>query len=416
MSVGVTSILDNQSRHFALEIFNRATYSRCKHLIKAICEHPNMKLDLILSSSLGMEEYGSPQKYIERENPKANIHHIPIEFAEGAQRAGQASAAILDGFTRFLLGRSYTAFIVVADRFETLPAAFAANLHNIPVVHLQGGEVTGNIDERVRHAVTKLSDYHFAATECAKKYIIEMGEERFRVFSTGCPSLDVVRRGHIRRYAPKEKYIICQFHPHTTEVDEAYEQTAQLLDAVVEYCAKEGVVCYWYWPNPDPGREEVIRLIEEAHKKNKMWLIKAMNKPPEQFLLQLSGAKFIIGNSSCGIRECSFMGVPAINVGDRQALRERSWNVIDCGFGKEELLKAIYVQHHAKKYPRSLLYGDGRASEYMLAHLAHIDFELKGQLTYPMKFEFRELHFGEARFERHKKHQRTARHQDKTAV
>lgn len=418
MSIGLTSQFSGEKRKFALCLFNRATYSRCKYLIKAICDHPNMELTVLLSSAVGMEEYGNAQSYITKENPGAKIEHIECNFvSDSVLRAGLASSQILEGFSKHFASHSYTACIVIADRFETLPATYAAALQNIPIVHLQGGEVTGNIDERVRHAITKLSDYHFAATEAAKKYIIEMGEERFRVFSTGCPSLDVVRRGHIRRFKPKEKYIISQFHPHTTEIDEAYSQTEAVLKAVIEYCAKEAVNCYWYWPNPDPGREEIIKLLEEAHKANRHFLIKAINKPPESFLLQLAGAKFIIGNSSVGIRECSFMGVPAINVGDRQALRERSFNVVDCGFDEQDLLRAIYSQSQAKRYPRSLLYGDGRASEYMVEHLSRINFEQKGQLTYPYKFEFRELHFGEARFERHKKKQRAARYdQNKEAI
>jgi len=417
MSLGLSSIHYSNHKHFAICIFNRATYSRCKELILEISRHPQMKVTLILSSTLLDEEYGNAQDYISKEVRDIDIIKIQIGSQEKTHLGSiKATSEIASRVGDALSGLNCSAVIVVADRYETLGAAYAAAYLNLPLIHIQGGEVTGNIDEKVRHAVTKLSDYHFVATESAKKYLIQMGEERFRVFNTGCPSLDVIRHSYIKRHKSKEKYIVCQFHPDTREAGEARKQTQSVMEAVLEYCAREGFHCYWYWPNPDPGREEITKYLEEVHLQNKVSLIKAINKPPVEFLDQLAGARFLIGNSSAGIRECSFMGVPSINVGDRQSIRERSINVIDCGFNHEDLMRAIYTQHNTKRYKRSRLYGDGRASQTIVGHLSRMEFSLKGPLTYPTQYQFREQHFGEARFESHARHRKQPYYHDRNKI
>lgn len=410
MSLGVSQVLDTSKRHLAICVFNRATYSRCKELIREISNHQNYSLDVILASGAIQKEHGDAKGYIQSDAKKTSIIQIPVEIKDTSHRgsamvAGHLIHALTDHFSNNLYG----AVIVVGDRFETLAAALAVSYLNIPLIHLQGGEVTGNIDEKVRHAVTKLADYHFVATPASKNYVIDMGEERSRVFQTGCPSLDVIKNNHIKRHKPPKRYLMCQFHPHTTESTEAYKQTKAVMDAIIEFCANSRHVCYVYWPNPDPGREDVVKLLEEYHKQYSAFLIKAKNEPPIDFLDRLAGATFMIGNSSCGLRECSFLGIPAINVGNRQAIRERSWNVIDVGFVNRELIGAMERQKEVWRYRTSLLYGDGRASYYIVRHFDHIHpFSIKGPLTYPTMFKNQDLHFGEKRFETHaKSHRKT---------
>ena len=253
------------------------------------------------------------------------------------------------------------------------------------LIHLQGGEVTGNIDERVRHAVSKLSDYHFVATKMAKYYLMEMGEEPFSVHRTGCPSIDYVKEMGIRRYTPKEKYIICMFHPNTQSIDTQYKETEILLKAVIDFCVEHGVVCYWYWPNPDPGREKIIALLETVKDKYDKFLKKMVNEEPFIFLRKLSGAKLIVGNSSCALRESSYLGIPAVNVGGRQSLRERSWNVIDVKFDLREIAEAMVTQFRARRYAASYLYGDTKAGQRIARLLKDIEYIKKGPLNYPLR-------------------------------
>lgn len=418
MSLGLSQTIQLEKRHFAICIFNRATYSRSQELIKEISNHPSMSLDVLLASGAIMEEHGDASKYIQ-DSSKSKVIKLDAKIKDHSHRGSiDTTSNIMVACAEHFMAHRYDAVILVADRFETLGAAIAASYLNLPIIHIQGGEVTGNIDEKVRHAVTKLADYHFVSTQCAKKYILEMGEEHFRTYLTGCPSLDIISRYDLRRYKPKKKYILCQFHPHTKEADLAFEQTETVLKAVLEYCAKNNQECYWYWPNPDPGREEVVKLLEKAHAENPKHLIRAENEAPLSFLERLAGSTFIIGNSSCGIRECSFLGVPAINIGDRQSIRERSWNVVDVGFDEEALKSAMETQKHVYKYKRSKLYGDGHASENIVKHLEHLDFSLKDTLTYPFNFKHRELHFGEQRLEAHGKRRdkpRYGRYQTKSA-
>lgn len=405
LELGVSTMYQERpKKKFCLAVFNRATYSRCKSLIKRIAAHPDMHITVALSNSLLMKEYGNAQEYIKSENKNVQFDLVEIQN-NGSTHAGVARTAADIGlrFAEYFAARTFDAVILVADRYETLPCAIAASYQNIPIIHIQGGEVTGNIDEKIRHAVSKMADYHFVATDLAKDYLREMGEDYKRVFNPGCPSIDVIRQAHVKRWYPKEKYILSIFHPETERPDEAFEQTEVVLRSVIDYCGKYGARCYWYWPNPDPGREEIIKLVERAHIEHKAFLVKAVNKPPESFLTQLAGAKLIIGNSSCGIRECSYLGVPAINVGARQNLRERSWNVIDVGFNQDQIFQAMEEQSRVKRYNRSYLYGDGRAAEYIINQFDKIDaFTLKGSLPYPLYPKYVKRHTGEERFAEHK--------------
>lgn len=395
---------DSPTKKLALCLFNRATYSRCKNLINELLRYPNIELDIYLSSSLLWETFGDAYKYIEKSHPKARFYKIPIEGPEfGHYAMAKQCGEITRLFAQAFEGKRPDAVILVADRFETLGAAISASYLNIPIIHLQGGEITGNIDDKVRHAVTQLSDFHFVSTELAKKYLLQMGVDMTRVFNTGCPSVDVIRRNRIKRSHPKEKYFFCIFHPDTESSDQAYEQTKVVMDAVFEYAMRFRHRCYWYLPNPDPGREKITEFLSTVMKENADLVVKAVNEPPEEFLWRLGGARLVIGNSSCGIRECSYLGIPAINIGNRQRYRERFYNVMDVGFERGSILEALETQHIAGRYPRSLLFGDGKAARAIALYIQRIELNLRGPMTYPLWPEFREAHFGARREEKIRK-------------
>ena len=398
-----------ESIKILMPIFNRATYARVRSFID-LCgsEKPDglrdtVELTVALGSSLTQTEYGNAAEDIAAQHPGVKFYLFTDRPSELSRVLGTTSSVFSD-ISYLISNEKFHAGLVVADRFETLPAAMAFAYEGIPLIHLQGGEVTGNIDEKVRHAVTKLSDYHFVCTPQSKKYVIAMGEESNRVFFTGCPSLDIIKQWGIRRNTPKERYIMCFFHPDTENLPVQIEQTQAVLGAVIDYCMKYGAKCYWYWPNADRGREKVLEVIEGAHKKYSGFLVKAINLPPREFLKQLSGARVVLGNSSVGLRECSYLGIPAVNVGDRQSIRERSQNVVDIQHdyvNDAEILKALEAQTLAKRYKVSYLYGGGDACHNMLAHIKRFAWIKKGPLTYPYNWEYKSGHFDRERHHRH---------------
>lgn len=392
-------------KNLAFCVFNRATYSRLQALFMTLPEVPNLHITLILGSTLMSPEFGSAYEYIVRENKSFNIKLLPFSEShpKGPLECISISQEIISHLGVYLAEEKFDAVVVTGDRFETLPAAMCAAYLNIPVIHLQGGEITGNIDERVRHAVTKLSDYHFCATDLSKEYLIQMGESRDRVFHTGCPSLDLFKRWRIKRKTKLEDYILCIFHPDTEKVDEQYEHTKVVLESVLKLCIEKNLECRWFWPNIDPGHEKIRELLVEYHRNNPQFLAKALNKEPFYFLQELAGAIMVVGNSSVGIRECSAIGVPAINIGGRQSIRERTDNVTDVAIDMEEIVSAMLAKYHVHKYQNRNLYGDGRASRNIVSHLLRMQFTKKGPLEYPMWLRFRDDHFNKERFIAHER-------------
>jgi len=283
----------------------------------------------------------------------------------------------------------------VADRYETLATAGAAAYMNIPVVHVQGGEVTGSIDEKVRHAVTKLANLHLVATPQARERVIRLGEPDASVIVTGCPSIDIAADVAARpeldfdlfeRYGgvgPRSDlgrgYLVVLQHPVTTEYEEARAQVEETLYAV----RHSDLPVLWFWPNVDAGSDGTskgIRVFREQEKPEHLHFFR--NMFPEDFLRVLLRSVAIVGNSSVAIRECSFLGVPAVNIGTRQQGRERGGNVIDVEHDRGEIAGAIlHHRRHGRSAPDHL-YGDGQAGPRIADCLATVPLTVEKRLTY----------------------------------
>ena len=176
--------------------------------------------------------------------------------------------------------------------------------------------------------------------------------------------------------------------------------------AIIDFCREYKHVCKVYWPNFDPGRKEITDVLEKYQAEFPKILQKADNKPTDVFLKELAGCRFIVGNSSCGIKECSALGVPAINVGDRQGERERSYNVFDVGYDSSDIYQEMrFVFGKPAKYQRVHLFGEGKAGKQIADHLEVLDLNLKGALTYPKTYPFRQEHFRNRRFDVFEKRQ-----------
>ena len=382
-------------RKICVVITARPSYARIKTVLEAINKHPELKLQLVVGASALLERYGPAIKIIRQDGfePDAVVHMV-VEGENLVTTAKSTGLGVVELAT-ILDNLKPDAVISVADRYETIATAIAASYLNIPVAHVQGGEITGSIDEKVRHAVTKLANLHFAANQPAADRVIRMGEDPKTVFATGCPSVDLAARvmaegqngynpfesyggvGH--QFDPQKGYVVVMQHPVTTEYEDALYQVNQTLSAVEEL----GYPTFWFWPNVDAGSDRIskgIRHFRETHEIPYIYFFK--NLAPEDFLRLLIGAKCIVGNSSVSIREASFLGIPAVNIGNRQNGRDRGPNVIDTGYSTSEILAAIQNHLNNGRYPASNLYGDGKAGERIADILATVPLEVDKRLIY----------------------------------
>jgi UDP-hydrolysing UDP-N-acetyl-D-glucosamine 2-epimerase len=368
-------ILDGERylvKKICVVVASRANYGRVKYLMRALRESQLLELQLIVGASVLLERFGGAIEVIKDDGfiPNRSIHYV-IEGETLETQAKSTGLGILELSTAFADLRP-DAVITVADRFETMSTAIASTYQNIPLIHLQGGEVSGNIDDRVRNAVTKLADFHFVATVESEKRVIEMGEDPKTVFNFGCPAMDVLKNidldidsrlfgilGVGAAIDWHKPYILIMQHPVTTSYGSGYEQILKTLNA----CKKiEGVQKVVMWPNVDAGSDDVSKGIRHFRENNGGEPYRYFkNFSPEDYCRLLNGALCVVGNSSSFIRECSYLGVPAVLVGDRQAGREHGKNVIFAQYSESDIAEKINRQIKHGKYSEDFRFGNGYA-------------------------------------------------------
>lgn len=371
----------NRKRKVSVVVSARPSYSRIKTTLDAIKKHNDLELQLVVGASALLDKYGSAVDYIERDGFEiASKVYMVLEGKNLTSMAKTTGLGLMELSTAFD-NLKPDIVLTVADRFETIATAIAASYMNIPLVHVQGGEVTGNIDERVRHSITKLSDYHFVSTEQAGQRVIKMGENPSSVFVTGCPSIDlaeIVNKNPELNFDPFEKYkgvgnfsdisngyIVVMQHPVTTEYSDSRNQINHTLNAIKSL----NIPTFWFWPNVDAGSDGTskgIRVFRENNQNSNIHFFKNMD--PIDFLKLLKNSKCLVGNSSVGIRECSYLGVPVVNIGTRQIGRERGKNVVDVDYNEYEISGAIKNQITHGPYKKEEIYGNGNAGN-MIADL-----------------------------------------------
>ncbi|WP_028571389.1 UDP-N-acetylglucosamine 2-epimerase [Desulfonatronum lacustre] len=355
---------------------SRANYGRIKSFLSAVQKHPDLHLQLIVGASAMLYRFGSAIDIIREDGfePTSVVYSI-VEGENPSTMAKSAGLGILELATQ-LENLKPDIVLTVADRFETIATAVAASYMNIPVAHTQGGELTGSIDESVRHAITKLSHIHFPATQRAGEILAQMGEDPSRIFVTGCPAMDLAAESCkqncddlFQKYGGTGKvldwnqpFLVVLQHPVTTEYDKAYYQTRQTLESV----KKTNMQTVWFWPNVDAGSDAVSKALRTYIAQNdKAPFHFYRNFSPEDYVRLIKRCSCIVGNSSSGIREGSFLGTPCVNIGSRQNQRERAHNVVDVGHDAEAIFQAVTAQVSHGRYVPSFLYGDGKAGERM---------------------------------------------------
>jgi UDP-hydrolysing UDP-N-acetyl-D-glucosamine 2-epimerase len=382
-------------RKICVVVTARPSYSRIRTALHAIHQHPDLELQLVVAASALLERYGHAISAIERDGfPVAARVYMVVEGENLVTSAKSTGLGLVELATVFD-NLAPDAVVTIADRYETLATAVAASYMNIPVVHVQGGEVTGSIDEKVRHAVTKLSNLHLVSTAGAAERVCKLGEDPASIVVTGCPSIDIaadvaaspafdfdpfVKYGGVGPTTDLSKgYLVVMQHPVTTEYEEARQQVDETLYAVRD----TGLPVLWFWPNVDAGSDGTskgIRVFREKEKPGNFHLFR--NMFPEDFLRLLVHATAIVGNSSVAIRECSYLGVPAVNIGSRQQGRERGANVIDVDHDRAAIAGAIAEHVRRGKAPSDHLYGDGRAGARIADCLATTALTVEKRLTY----------------------------------
>lgn len=380
-------------------IGSRANYSSIKSAMRAIQQHPELELQVVATASAILDRYGSVVDLIEADG--FHINERLYMLVEGgnpitmAKSTGMGLIELPAVFER--LKPDYV--VTVGDRFETMATVLAAAYTNICLVHTMGGEVTGTIDESIRHAVTKFSHVHFPASQLAKQRILAMGENAAHVHCVGCPRIDLVAElvaddtlsaaqeqellssGVGAKLDLNQPFLLLSQHPVTTEFGCGEQQILQSLEAIY----KVGMPTIVLWPNADAGSEDISRGMRKWRERGldkQMHFFK--NLPTSTYIKLMNKTACLIGNSSSGIREGAFIGTPVVNIGTRQDGRERGKNVIDTDYNADEIAKAIQTQITRKKYASDHTYGDGYAGKRIadiLARSSNISLQKRFELN-----------------------------------
>jgi UDP-hydrolysing UDP-N-acetyl-D-glucosamine 2-epimerase len=383
-------------RKICVVIGSRANYGSIKSVMRAVHAHSELQLQIVVGASALLDRFGSVVEVIERDGfvPDARVNMI-VEGETPVTMAKSTGLGLLELPTLFELLKP-DVVVTVGDRFETMATAVASAYMNIPLAHTMGGEVTGTIDESIRHAITKLAHVHFPANKDAAERIIRLGEDPDTVHVVGCPRIDLVaevignggvaldaewleREGVGGHIATDQPFLLVSQHPVTTEYGQAERQITETLMALEELRMPTVML----WPNVDAGSEDIsrgMRKFRENHKPEYIRFYK--NFPVETYLRLMRSAACLVGNSSAPLREGAFMGTPAVNIGTRQDGRERGPNVVDVGHDHAAIAAAIRSQVAHGLYPPAYLYGDGRAGGRIADVLARTPLHVQKRIQY----------------------------------
>lgn len=352
----------------------RPSYSRIRTALRALREHGDVDVACLCSGAALSSSHGRVVDHIRADGFAVVAEGETLVPGNEPVRMAETTAHTILFTARHLAENAPDWVVTIADRYETLGTAVAASYLGIPLIHVQGGEITGNIDERVRHAVTKLSDIHLVANDQAALRLNNMGEHPETIFITGCPSIDLARDSTrigiedlkvaldaqgLVDFPVEQDFVVVLQHADTTEHAASYFHMRTTLEAV----AAVGLPILVFHPNSDAGSVESSRAVTEfarAFSDVRLWQIN--NLEGRIFLRLLQQSRCLVGNSSVGIRECAYLGTPVVNLGDRQHGRERARNVVDCEWEVNAITDAVQRQIQ-QTYGSSDLYGAGDSGE-----------------------------------------------------
>ncbi len=357
-----------EKRKICFPITSRIHYARQKHLLNLINKDKNLELQLVVGGSVLLDKHG--ERFLPAITDAGfTINETLFNVIEGGSHIAMAKTAGLTAleFANSLHKLNPDIVLIRGDRFEQLAIAMVAAYMNKTVAHIEGGDVSGTIDESVRHAITKLSHIHFVTNEAARKRVIQMGENPRMVFNVGSPDAEfaslvdkkndgraVNKSGMGAKIDVNKPFLIAMQHPVTTEKNNR-RNVEETLKAINEL----NMPTVWFWPNSDAGTGEVSKAIRVYREQGKLTNDKirfVTDLIPEDFISLLRKSSALVGNSSAGIKEASYLGVPVVNIGSRQANRLRGDNVVDVGHRSVEIKTAIQKQLKHGPYKQSDLY------------------------------------------------------------
>ncbi|WP_424494756.1 UDP-N-acetylglucosamine 2-epimerase [Salinimicrobium sp. GXAS 041] len=350
----------------------RADFGKIKSLFQILQDHQNFEAHIFVTGMHLIEKYGYTLYEIEKCRFK-NIHEFSNETSEATMDLTLAKT--IEGFSAYVKDLQPDLIVIQGDRVEALAGAIVGSLNNILVAHIEGGEVSGTVDELIRHSISKLSHVHFVSNETAENRLVQMGELKESIYNIGSPDVDIMFSENlstleeVKRYyeIPFEEYAVAMFHPVTTEYDKMPKYAKNFGDALLADNNNYVVV----YPNNDLGSELILKEYERLKDNDRFIIFPSIRF--EYFLVLLKNAQFIIGNSSAGIREAPYYGIPTINIGTRQENRAMHTHIINTSYMQKDILNALKAPHPiTEKYIPA--FGTGKSDEKFLESLNSSEF------------------------------------------
>ena len=373
-------------------LVDRANYGRLKPVMDAIRSHPRLELQVLAAGTMVLERFHQPVEIMKQDGFAVDGEiYIELEGSTPVTMAKSVGFGVVEFASEFQRLKP-DLILLIGDRYEALAAAVAAAYMNICIAHIQGGEVSGSIDESTRHAITKFAHFHFPSTRRSAEYLIRMGENPETILSIGCPSSDIAYSldrtllpeivnsagsgGWIDVHKP---FLLVIFHPTTTEYGNERHQMEELLNALNALQIQTVLL----WPNIDAGADHISKAIRVFRDRNPLkWLWTLTNLSPENYLKVLANAGCAVGNSSSFVRDASYFGTPVVLVGARQDGREADEHVKPVSLKAESIAATVNAQLAHGRYLPSVLYGDGQVAERISTALANLTPYIQKRLHY----------------------------------
>ncbi|MFS1874877.1 UDP-N-acetylglucosamine 2-epimerase [Enterovibrio norvegicus] len=335
----------------------RADYGKLKSLITMVEDEPDFQAHIFVTGMHMLHKYGFTVQEVEKSGYK-NIYKYINQHS--ADTMDVILAKTISGLSDYVKEVQPDMIVVHGDRVEAMAGAIVGSLNNILVSHIEGGEVSGTIDELIRHAVSKMAHLHYVSNDTAKKRLLQLGETERSINVIGSPDLDIMSSGKlptlqevITRYEiPFDDYGVLMYHPVTTELENLEGNIRSVVDALLD-SGKNYIVIY---PNNDHGTDIIIREYERFDGRKNFRVFPSVRF--ECFLTLLKNSKLVIGNSSAGVREAPFYGIPSLDIGSRQNNRATAISITNLPNYTESIMKAI-EQEYAKEYDNYFEFGRG---------------------------------------------------------
>ncbi|MGE3991993.1 UDP-N-acetylglucosamine 2-epimerase [Pseudorhodoplanes sp.] len=368
------------SRRVCVVSGSRADYGLLYWVMQEIRDHPLLDLQVVLTGMHLSSRFGETWRQVVADGFPIDARVETLLENEDTPEAITRSVGVgVSGFAGTLTTLNPDFVVVLGDRFEIFAAAQAALLGNRVIAHIAGGDVTeGAVDEAMRHAITKMAHLHFVTNADAEARVRQLGENPARVFNTGSPGLDYLKRTVLLSRASLEeelgirfrkRNLLVTFHPATLEADPPEVQFAQVLTAIDEICAEQETTVVFTRPNADAGNERISRLLDSRSEENFYSFVSLGTK---RYLSLMANSDVVIGNSSSGLYEAPSLKVPTVNIGERQKGRLLASSVISCAPNARDVAAAIRRAFLLDCSGTINPYGDGESARRIIAELAAV--------------------------------------------